>query len=360
MMKRSENSDALGAVLERIRPYTMVATESLMDLALQVEHVLAHDIPGDFVECGVWRGGASFLMAELLRSAGVQNRKVWLFDSFDGLPPPTTIDGPAAIDYAERTDSPSYFDNCRASLDQVQQAAAELGLASYTEFVKGWFDETLPAHRARIGPIALLRIDCDWYSSVRCCLDNLYDQVSKRGFVVLDDYYTWDGCAAAVHEFLGRRGLPNRIESSPSDGIYQSAVIRKSGAPWKWDSRLDLSLTEIDALIAPRDSYILVDQATLSGAVSTAARPVPFLEREGQYWGAPADDETAIRELERLRRSGLRFIVFLWPAFWWLDYYRIFRQYLEANFSCALRNTRLVIFSLSSPKEGELPPTAPC
>ena len=92
----------------------------------------------------------------------------------------------------------------RASIEEVLRIATELGLASYTEFVKGWFDQTLPTNRDRIGPIALLRIDCDWYSSVMCCLDNLYDQVADRGFVVLDDYYTWDGCAIAVHEFLGQ------------------------------------------------------------------------------------------------------------------------------------------------------------
>ena len=79
----------------------MVAEASRVDLALQVKQVLAHNIPGDFVECGVWRGGASFLMGELLRQAGVNDRKVWLFDSFEGLPPPEGIDGPAAVAYSK-------------------------------------------------------------------------------------------------------------------------------------------------------------------------------------------------------------------------------------------------------------------
>jgi hypothetical protein len=134
----------------------MVAEASLVDLALQVKQVLVGNIPGDFVECGVWRGGASFLMAELLRQAGVTDRKVWLFDSFEGLPPPEGIDGPAATAYTKNADNPWYFDNCRASLEEVQRIAAELGLVSYTELVKGWFDQTLPNNRDRVGAIGLL------------------------------------------------------------------------------------------------------------------------------------------------------------------------------------------------------------
>jgi hypothetical protein len=136
----------------------MVGRECLVDLALQVRRVLAHNIPVSFVECGVLGGGASSLIAELLRQAGVADRKVWLFDSFEGLPPPERIDAPAAITYSQNSNSPSYFNNCRASLVEVERIATELGL--YTEFVKGWFDQTLPANRDRVGPIALLRIDC--------------------------------------------------------------------------------------------------------------------------------------------------------------------------------------------------------
>src|SRR4030095_5966415 len=89
------------ATLARVQPFTMVSTEALVDLAHQVRAVLAYGIPGDFVECGTWRGGASFLMAALLRQAGVADRKVWLCDSFEGIPPPQEIDGQAAKAWAE-------------------------------------------------------------------------------------------------------------------------------------------------------------------------------------------------------------------------------------------------------------------
>ncbi len=85
-MESLKNIHELTAVLDKVRQFTMVAEASLVDLALQVKYLLVSNIPGDFVECGVWRGGAAFLMAELLRQAGVTDRKVWLFDSFEGLP----------------------------------------------------------------------------------------------------------------------------------------------------------------------------------------------------------------------------------------------------------------------------------
>src|SRR2546426_698250 len=89
-------ADDLAPILRKVRLYTMVANESLVDLANQILVVVRDNIPGAFAECGVWRGGASFLMADLLREFGVTDRKVWLFDSFEGIPLPQEIDGPAA------------------------------------------------------------------------------------------------------------------------------------------------------------------------------------------------------------------------------------------------------------------------
>jgi hypothetical protein len=226
---KSEFSDwrvlrGVGELVERVKPYTMVTEATLLSLAHQVARVLEEEIPGDLVECGVWRGGSAFLMAELLRRAGVKDRKVWLFDSFEGLPPPKSVDGPAALEYAAQKDSPLYRDNCRASIEEVHEAAAALGLTDHVQLVKGWFDATLPARRSEIGPIALLRIDADWYESVYCCLNELYDQVSVNGFVTLDDYYTWDGCSLATHAFLAERKLPERLQSDVC------AYFRKRGA----------------------------------------------------------------------------------------------------------------------------------
>src|SRR5215212_6995068 len=251
----------LPPVLERIGPFTMVPQASLVDLARQTRVVLEQNIAGALVECGTWRGGSSFLMAEILKGAGVHDRKVWLLDSFEGIQPPQAIDGPAATAWAANKDGPMYFDNLRAPLDQVRQTARDLQLADLTEFLPGWFDHTLPANRDRIGPIAILRIDADWYASVKCCLEQLYDQVVDGGFIIFDDYFTWDGCSTAVHEFLGARHLSHRIESI-GDANLTSAVIRKGRTTWRWMQQIHLLGQDLLRMIPTNERVILVDQET--------------------------------------------------------------------------------------------------
>jgi O-methyltransferase len=218
-----QHTQELRPLLQRIRPYSMVPEFALIHLAGMVNTVIGERLAGDIVECGTWRGGASFLMAELLRKGGENERTVWLCDSFEGHRPPELIDGQAALDYAANTDEPEYLNNCRADMDDVQSTARLLGLQSRTAFVKGWFDQSLPVHKTRFGPIALLRIDCDWYASVKTVLEELYDQVVPGGFVILDDYFSYDGCAIAVHEFLGQRKLSHRLHTE--GGV---AYFRKS------------------------------------------------------------------------------------------------------------------------------------
>lgn len=349
----------LEQILDKIRPYTMVPDASLIDLAWQVCGVLATGVPGDFVECGVWRGGASFLVAELLRQAGIDDRKVWLFDSFEGMPPPEEIDDAAAKAWADSTgaelpiygspDAPS-SENYVGSLAKVQAAARELGLSSYTECVKGWFDQTLPTNSEGIGPIALLRVDCDWHSSVICCLETLYDQVSEAAVVIFDDYYTFDGCAVAVHEFLGRRGLAHTIESVSGEWNgsqeYLSARFSKGGAGWHWRRRFLQTTRELSRVIAPEDPFILVDHEQYRGDLASGFRAIPFLEKDGVYWGAPADDATAISELDRLRDRGARYFVYANPCFWWLDCYPGFTAYLRSIYSRVVENDDVIIFDL--------------
>lgn len=217
----------LSRLFDRVRPLTMLDDLALIDLVHVLRTVLEEDVPGDLVECGVWRGGAAFLLASQLKQAGVSDRKVWLFDSFEGLPLPQEIDGEAALAYSRDTESPGYYDNCRASVEEVQASAEELGLGALTTCVKGWFSDTLPVTSASIGPIALLRIDADWYSSVRSCLDHLYDQVSDGGFVMIDDYLAWDGCAVAVHEFLSNRQLPHRLVTTQGGPAFFRKQLAK-------------------------------------------------------------------------------------------------------------------------------------
>jgi O-methyltransferase len=198
----------------------MVPDAALRAFARQL--ILAHDdrIPGSVVECGSWMGGTGILAARVL-SAVRDDRPIFLCDSFEGLPPPAPVDGPAAHAWAANPEGPSYYDNCRAEYSQVVSLLEARGFSERIQLVRGWFETTLPLAVNRFGSIAVLRIDADWHASVKIFLESLYDSVSQGGFVIFDDYDTWDGCAVAVHEFLGQRGLPHRIQR---DGC---AYIRK-------------------------------------------------------------------------------------------------------------------------------------
>ncbi|HEV8292066.1 MAG TPA: TylF/MycF/NovP-related O-methyltransferase [Tepidisphaeraceae bacterium] len=335
----------LPEILRKVRPFTMVPQSSLVDLARQVRVVLEQNISGALVECGAWRGGASFLMAQILKLTGTRERKVWLFDSFEGIQPPQEIDGPAAKAWAKNKEGPMYFNNLRAPLDDVRAAARDLELLEYTEFVPGWFDKTLSANRDRIGPIAIFRIDADWYASVKCCLEELYDQVVEGGLIIFDDYYTWDGCAAAVHEFLGQRSLAHRIESV-GDANYTCAVIRKGKTTWRWMQQLHLLGQDFLRHIPPSEPVILIDQDVLRHQLAGGHQVLPFIERDGQYWGPPADDESALAELHRLRQRGVKVVAIAWPAFWFVEQYPRFAAELQSRAKCLLRNERVFLFEL--------------
>lgn len=127
---------------------------------------------------------------------------------------------------------------------------------------------------------------------------------------------------------------------------YDADLLGDTGESFQpqWIERLDTAIQEIMMLIPPGDN---LDQWGTSVAISGRWR-IPFPERDGQYWGLLPDDDTAIREFERLRQLGTSFMVFGWPAFWWLDYYSGLHQHLRSNFRCVLENDRLLVFDLRS------------
>jgi hypothetical protein len=113
-----------------------------------------------------------------------------------------------------------------------------------------------------------------------------------------------------------------------------------------WSERLQIAIQDILAVIPAGKRLILVDDNHWGSEILPEFHALPFLEHEGQYWGAPPDDQTAIRELERMRQAGASFMVIGWSAFWWIDYYSGLRNYLSSNFHCVLHNSRLIIFAL--------------
>ncbi len=190
--------------------YTMIGLRRLENIRFCTEEVLRHKVPGDLIETGVWRGGTTIFMRALLQAHGVTDRKVWVADSFQGLPA-TSGDGD---DWdLSRND---YF---KVSLAEVKANFAKFGLLDgQVEFLPGWFCDTLPS--APITRLAVLRLDGDLYSSTMDALKNLYHKVSPGGYVIVDDYQSWASCRRAVTEFLDGLGLKPEIKTIDQDGVY--------------------------------------------------------------------------------------------------------------------------------------------
>jgi O-methyltransferase len=177
--------------------------------------VLAEEISGDLIECGVWRGGACILMRAVLGAFGDEERRVWLADSFEGVP---------------RSDPENYSadKDLRLDLDAdvlaITESAVRNNFKRYgllddrVRFLPGWFKNTLPD--APIGRIALLRLDGDLYESTMQALDALYSRLSAGGFCIIDDYQAIDACRQAVTDYRQRNSISAEITAIDRCGVY--------------------------------------------------------------------------------------------------------------------------------------------
>lgn len=203
-------------LIDDVTPYTLVAKPRLRRLGEQVWWLAVDKhVEGAFVECGVWRGGASFLMARVLQEAGISDRRVWLLDSFEGMSPPQELDGERVLRRWADQDPAVNFQKLAVAEADVRDTARRLGVDAICEIRRGWFQESLTRLATEIGKIALLRIDCDFYEPVKLCLEGLYDSVTPGGLVVFDDYFGYPGCSIAVHQFLGTRREPYPLVALP-------------------------------------------------------------------------------------------------------------------------------------------------
>lgn len=172
-----------GEALAAVTPFSMIPRgrlEAMVDLCSLAP-------AGCIVQCGVWRGGSAALLAWAL------GRELWLFDRFVGIPEPGPEDGATAR-------AKWHEDWCRASLVDVGQALAELGIPpDRVRILGGDFAETL--HRVETGPVAVLHLDCDWYESTQACLRRFLPDMAPGGLVIVDDYGRWPGCKAAVDQW---------------------------------------------------------------------------------------------------------------------------------------------------------------
>ena len=199
---------------------SMTSAERLWALLQAVRYVEANQIPGDFVECGVWRGGSSFLMASALMQLGSETRNLWLFDTFEGMVAPTEKDfstsGIPARDLLniERKNKEESLVWAVASETEVLENMQASGYPKHkVRLVKGDVCETLNANL--IDKVAIARLDTDWYDSTRHELETLMPKMAQHGVVIVDDYGHWSGSKQAVDEWLRDsewKPLMNRID----------------------------------------------------------------------------------------------------------------------------------------------------
>lgn len=171
-----------------------------------VVEVLTREIPGDLIETGVWRGGATILMRGILKAYGVTDRSVWVADSFQGLPEPSAARHPVDAQFYS-SEVNRTFNNLAVSLEAVRENFDAYNLLDdNVKFIKGWFKDTLP--RLSINKLALIRHDGDFYESTMDVLNNLYDKLSMGGIVIIDDYGAeFVQCTEAVDEFRKCRNI---------------------------------------------------------------------------------------------------------------------------------------------------------
>jgi O-methyltransferase len=203
--------------LEVIRPFTMVGEPRLLSLYNLARKVCQQDISGNVVECGVAAGGTSALLAATVQAHSSEARKIFSFDTFEGMPAASALDTHEG-QHAEATGWGA--GTCAAPMDSLLELAGKLHVRELIQPVKGLFADTLPQHKQSIGPIALLHVDGDWYSSTMDVLGNLYDQVVPGGYIQVDDYGFWEGCKRAVTEFQEKCGLTFDLQTIDSTGVW--------------------------------------------------------------------------------------------------------------------------------------------
>ncbi|MFB7231814.1 TylF/MycF/NovP-related O-methyltransferase [Streptomyces fimicarius] len=195
-------------IIRAVKPYSMTSPERLNAFILATRHIARHNIPGDIVECGVWRGGSMQACARTLLSVGETERDLYLFDTYEGMTPPTAEDlrrdGRPAQELldAQGKDRPIW---AVASLEDVKAGFENIPYPKErVHYVRGRVEDTVPAQAPE--QISILRLDTDWYASTKHELEHLYSRLVSGGVLLIDDYGYWQGSRQAVDEFLDKTG----------------------------------------------------------------------------------------------------------------------------------------------------------
>ena len=195
--------------------HTMIGMKRLDNIQLCAEDIICHNIVGDFIEAGVWRGGATIFMRAILKAYGIKNKTVWVADSFKGCPPPDRKR------YPQDTEGLQFYryEELGVSLDCVKSNFERYGLLDEQVcFLEGWFKDTLP--NAPIEKLALIRLDGDLYESIMDSLVNLYPKLSLGGYIIVDDFNLYPNCRQAVLDYRKQNNIEDKIINVDWSAVY--------------------------------------------------------------------------------------------------------------------------------------------
>jgi len=211
--------------------HTMIGMRRLDNIQALVEDIVRAQTPGDLIETGVWRGGATIFMRGLLKAYGITDRTVWVADSFAGFPN-SDQEGASSRSYSSpelaplRTGPPS--EEVQTIIDHVMQGTSyeevrdrfmRYGLLDeQVQFLRGWFRNTLPS--APIERFALLRLDGDLHDSTYDALQALYPKLSLGGYAIVDDYGTFVECRQAVHDYFDATNIKADIQPIDDEAVF--------------------------------------------------------------------------------------------------------------------------------------------
>ena len=210
MLPPDLDADVL-ATWEAVKPFTMTSLERIVAVCDAAQYIARHHIPGDIVECGVWRGGSTLAALRTLIQVDDVARDVYMFDTFEGMPEPSQHDRAVSehlaadlLDKEEKDEDSVLW--AYAPLESVKATVGQAGYpANKLHFIQGRVEETLPTHTP--DQIALLRLDTDWYESTRAEMAHLFPRLVVGGVIIIDDYGHWEGARRAVDEYLSEHSV---------------------------------------------------------------------------------------------------------------------------------------------------------
>jgi O-methyltransferase len=211
----SQDSQEDGSAASPEAAETMIGLKRLDNLHYCIRDVLTHNVPGDLIECGAWRGGATIFMRAALLAYNDPERRVWVADSFQGLPPPNPAKYPADLGDEFYKDA----EHLAVGVDTVRLNFAQYGLLdNRVKFLVGWFKDTLP--KAPIDRLSILRVDADMYEGTIQALEALYPKVSPGGYIIVDDYGAVIGCRKAVEDFRQQQHITVPLTKIDWTGVF--------------------------------------------------------------------------------------------------------------------------------------------